>query len=119
CVTGRDRAKWLHNLVTNAVTTLKPGDGNYAFAPSVKGRTVFDLNILVLEDFLLLDIDRRWIETARKHLEKYTITEDVLLKDQSEDFARLGVLGPATHEVIARMGFGNIVPMPQLQHVAF
>src|SRR5215470_2088482 len=88
-VTGRDRAAWLNNLVTNVVKTLQPGEGNYAFATNVKGRTVFDMNLLVLEDRMWLDIDRRWIETARKHLTKFTITEDVALADITKDYERL------------------------------
>jgi len=116
-VTGKDRAAWLHNLVTNAVKTLQPGDGNYAFAPNAKGRTVFDLNILVLDDRLWLDLDRRWLETARKHLGKYIITEDVALAEITPRFERFAVTGPAAVEVVGRMGFGNLAPMPQLQHV--
>jgi folate-binding protein YgfZ len=118
-VAGRDRSGWLHNLVTNVVKTLQPGEGNYAFACNVKGRVLFDLNMLALEDALWLDIDRRWIDAARKHLTKYIITEDVALTDITDDYERLAVLGPAAHEVIGRMGFGNLVPMSQLQHAAF
>src|SRR5689334_23206729 len=51
-VTGKDRATWLHNLVTNAVKTLQPGEGRYAFATNMKGRILFDLNILVREDLI-------------------------------------------------------------------
>jgi len=118
-VTGKDRAAWLNNLVTNVVKTLQPGEGNYAFATNVKGRTVFDMNLLVLEDRMWLDIDRRWIEAARKHLAKFTITEDVGLAEVTKDYERLAVVGPAAAEVIARMGFGNLAPMAQLQHVGF
>ncbi len=118
-VTGKDRATWLNNLITNIVKTLRPGDGNYAFAPNLKGRTIFDLNVLVLEDRIWLDIDRRWLDNARKHLTKYTIAEDVNLTDITKDFERIAVIGPAAAEVVARMGFGNLTPMPQLQHVAF
>ncbi len=118
-VTGKDRAAWLHNLVTNAVKTLQPGDGNYAFAPNAKGRTIFDCNILVLEDRLWLDLDRRWLEPARKHLAKYIITEDVTLADINSRFERFAITGPAAVEVVGRMGFGNLTPMAQLQHVPF
>lgn len=118
-VTGKDRAAWLHNLVTNTVKTLQPGDGNYAFAPNLKGRTIFDLNILVLDDRLWLDVDRRWLESARKHLSKYIITEDVALNDVTPRFDRFAITGPAAVEVVGRMGFGNLAPMPHLQHVPF
>ena len=63
-VRGKDRAAWLHNLTTNAVKTLGPHEGNYAFALNVKGRVLFDLNVLALPDAFWLDIDRRFIARA-------------------------------------------------------
>lgn len=117
--TGKDRAVWLHNLVTNAIKTLQPGEGNYAFAPNAKGRTIFDLNALILDDRLWIDLDRRWAEMARKHLAKYIITEDVALADITPRFERFAITGPAAVEVVGRMGFGNLAPMAQLQHLPF
>lgn len=116
-VRGNDRAAWLNNLVTNTIKTLSPGEGNYAFAPNAKGRTVFDLNMLVLEDRLWLDIDRAWIGDALAHLNKYIITEDVALADASDAFDRIAVMGPGAKDVASRLGFGNLVPMAQLQNV--
>lgn len=117
-VTGADRAAWLSNLVTNVVKTLQPGEGNYSFALNVKGRTLFDLNILVLEDRLLLDVDRRWCEAALKHFDRYTITEDVKLKDVTDQFGRMVIAGSSAQQVVQRLGLGNLLPMAQLQHVS-
>ncbi len=116
-VRGNDRAAWLNNLVTNVIKTVSPGEGSYAFAPNVKGRTVFDLNMLVLNDRLWLDIDRGWVVEAKSHLDRYIITEDVELEDMSDAFGRIAVMGPAAKDVAGELGFGNLVPMAQLQHV--
>jgi folate-binding protein YgfZ len=116
-VTGADRAAWLNNLVTNVVKTLSPGEGNYAFATNVKGRCVFDAGILVLDDRLWLDIDRRWAEPARKHLDRYIITEDVNLA-LLDGAVRFAVVGPGAGAFAARAGCGNFAPMAQWQHVA-
>lgn len=117
-VRGKDRASWLSNLVTNVVKTLQPGEGNYAFATSVKGRVVFDVNILVLDDCLWLDVDRRQVETATKHLERYVITEDVQFADVSATVERHAAMGPRAGDAAARLGLGNFSAMSQLQHVA-
>lgn len=116
-VTGKDRAAWLSNLVTNVVKTLQPGEGNYAFATNVKGRVVFDLNILVLEDRLWLGVDRRQVETARTHLDRYIVTEDVQLSDLTAKVDRYAILGPRAADAAARLGLGNLASMSQLQHV--
>ena len=115
-VHGADRADWLNNLVTNVVKTLAPGEGNYAFAVTLKGRTLFDANVLVLKDQIWLDIDRRLIDRAKAHLDRYTITEDVSVIDVSAENRRFAVIGPRAHLVVQTLGFGNLVPMASLQH---
>ncbi len=116
-IRGGDRAAWLNNLVTNVVKTLTPGEGNYAFATTVKGRTVFDANVLALEERIWLDIDRRWVEKAGAHLERYVITEDVQIADVSAMVTRVVVVGPRAANVAERWGFGNLAAMAWLQHV--
>jgi folate-binding protein YgfZ len=92
-VTGRDRARWLENLTTNRVAELSVGQTQYMFACNVKGRIVFDLLAMVGEDSILLDVDRRWVDTAMRHLNKYVVTEDVVLADRSDAFHRLALVG--------------------------
>lgn len=116
-ITGKDRAAWLHNLVTNEVKKLQAGEGNYAFAVNVKGRCVFDCNIMVSAEGILLDVDLRWIDAAIRHLTKYTITEDVILKDVSAAFGRIAIMGPGAADVVGRLCGANLTPMAQLQHV--
>ncbi|MFO0972835.1 MAG: glycine cleavage T C-terminal barrel domain-containing protein [Phycisphaerae bacterium] len=118
-ITGKDRAAWLHNLVTHAIKTLPAGDGNYAFATNVKGRTIFDGNLLVLADRIWLDLDRRWLDAAMKHLSRYVITEEVSLAEQTAQWARFSLAGPAADEVIGRLGIASLSQMAQLQHVEF
>jgi len=118
-VTGRDRLDWLHNLTTNAVKTLTAGDGNYAFAINVQGRTLFDLNLLVLDDAIWLDIDLRWFDQALGHLNKYIVVEDVELTPITAEWAQFDVLGGKTADVIEGLGLGhNFGALADVQHVA-
>lgn len=116
-LTGKDRATWLHNLVTNTVKTLSPGEGNYAFATSVKGRTVFDLYFYVLEDRIWLDVDAREREKALAHLNRYVITEDVALSDRTLEVGRIAMIGPRVVDLCAEVGIANFTAMASLQHV--
>ncbi len=93
-VTGRDRKTWLHNLLTNAVKTLEPMCGCYAFAIDVRGRCQFDLNILDVGEALWLDMDVQSMSTGLAHFSRYLISEDVQLADATSEFARLGIAGP-------------------------
>lgn len=116
--TGKDRASWLHNLVTNAVKTLSEGSGAYAFAIDVKGRIQFDLNIFALADALWLDVDRAALPAALKHLDRYLISEDVRLEDATPRFARLGVTGAGARDVVAGLGLEALRDAPQLSHAS-
>ncbi len=113
-VRGPDRKTWLHNLVTNAVKDLDQGAGNYAFAIDVKGRTLFDLNILSLADELWLDVDAGTVARALAHLDRYRITEKVELRNVSADWVRLGCTGPDAPRIAADLGVTNLSPMASL-----
>ncbi len=113
-LTGRDRRDWLHNLVTNTVRTLDENRGVYAFAIDLKGRTLFDLNILNLPERLWLDILAGACAAALAHLDRYLIREDVRMSDVTAHHARLGVAGPGSFQVAARLGAGNLPAMAAL-----
>src|SRR5437016_648720 len=57
CLTGNDRAGFLHGQVTNEVKRLRPGEGCYAALTSAKARMESDLKIYALDGELLLDFE--------------------------------------------------------------
>ena len=116
-VTGSERLAWLHNLVTNAVRTLTENSGNYAFAVNIKGRILFDLNILCLADALWLDLELPAIAAAAAHFDRYLFREDVKISDASGQFARLGCSGPGSASAAARLGVTNFTAWPALASV--
>lgn len=113
-ITGRDRATWLNNLVTNAVRDLQPGDGSYSFATNVQGRIVLDFNVLMLTDAIWLDIDRRLIPKSLKHFDRYIISEDVQCLDRSDEWRRIVLLGPKTLEIAEALGATHAALMAAL-----
>lgn len=118
-VMGDDRSTFLHNLTTNVVNSLQPGDGNYAFAATVQGRALFDLNLLICEEWILLDIDAGRRDSALSHFDKYLITEDLTLRDISADWTRFEALGPQTAKLVETLGMGNnFDALADVQHVA-
>ncbi len=103
-VTGRDRETWLNNLVTNTVTTLSEGAGIYAFAVNIKGRILFDLNVLCLPDMLWLDLDQSAVAVAAAHFDRHLFTEDVHIENASGQYARLGCSGRGVATVARELG---------------
>lgn len=113
-VRGADRAAWLHNLLTNQVKPLGQGDGVYAYALNVQGRILFDCNLWVRGESIWLDIDRDFLSSAIRHLEKYHITEMVELTDRSNDYVRIGFSGAGAGQVAAELGAPQAAKMPAL-----
>ncbi len=118
-VAGADRATWLHNLVTNAVTTLDVHRGNYAFAVDVRGRVIFDLNVLTMPNELWLDVPRAAVPVALAHFDGHLFTEEVEVHDATDSHARLAVTGPLAAECVHRHGAGQLQAMPDLGLASF
>ncbi len=112
-ISGRDRAQWLHNLTTQDVNNLRPGEGTYAFALNHQGRILFDLNILVQGDVIWVDLDRRFMEVARRHFDKHMITEDIRQTDRTRDFVRFGLVGEKVKNLLAELGVDDAATMPR------
>jgi folate-binding protein YgfZ len=114
-VDGADRAAWLHNLVTSEVKNLAPGQGNYAFTLNLKGRILFDLNLLADEDRIWLDLSRDQVGAALTHFDHYLIAEDVTLDDRTAASVRFGIIGPRCAALCASIGHDGLPDMAQLQ----
>src|ERR1039457_2548075 len=74
-VRGRDRARLLHNLSSNEVKKLAPGDGCYAFLLNPQGRIQADLTLFCFDDHFLLDTEPELREKVRQHIRRYIIAD--------------------------------------------
>ena len=52
---GRDRARFLHNVTSNDVKKMTPGQAAYAFLLTPQGRIQADLWLVCYEDHFLID----------------------------------------------------------------
>jgi len=60
-VTGKDRVRWLHNMVTNNVRDLAVNRGNYNFVLNAQGRILGDMYIYNRGSLLpLRQMPARW-----------------------------------------------------------
>ncbi|HLL55213.1 MAG TPA: aminomethyltransferase family protein [Myxococcaceae bacterium] len=93
-ITGEDRASFLHGMCTNDVKGLPEGTATYAAMLTPKGAMVCDARIWRRADDLLLDFEPGLGTKAKEFLEKYLISEDAELHDDSAGYGLLGVYGP-------------------------
>jgi len=102
-VTGEDRVRWLHAMVSNHVERLRPGEGCYAFLLNAQGRILADANVLRQDDCLLLDLEPEPRAAVLAHLDRHIIADDVMLEDLSRQTAIVGLEGPRAGELLAAL----------------
>jgi folate-binding protein YgfZ len=84
-ITGKDRAKFLHNFCTNDVKGLLTGTACEAFFTDVKARILAHGYVLAFNAFHEIWMLPGDSSALTRHLSKYVITEDVTVTDLSKD----------------------------------
>ncbi|MBI2161715.1 MAG: aminomethyl transferase family protein [Candidatus Rokubacteria bacterium] len=103
-VTGRDRATFLHALLSNEVKALAPGQGCAATLLDVHGKVQVVLFVWVLDDRILLVTPPSMAPKVVEALDHYLFSEKASLRDATEETALLLLAGsgaPATVERLA------------------
>jgi tRNA-modifying protein YgfZ len=111
-LTGKDRARFIHGMVTNTVEGLGEGAGNHAALTSVKGQTFLDLWVSNLGDCLWLETEPAYQTKLNETLDRYLIADDVVITDETDAWVILGVVGPKADEVVNVVFCGGD-PLPE------
>lgn len=115
-ITGSDRAKFLHNLCTNAVRELPAGSGCEAFLLNAKGHIVGYVNLFAGEQSLVLETAAGQSARLMAHLDRYIIREDVQLHDRTTQWAEVLVAGDQVETLLTDQCLP--VPKERLEHAA-
>ncbi|HLW54611.1 MAG TPA: folate-binding protein [Candidatus Angelobacter sp.] len=92
-VGGKDRVRWLHNMVTNNVRDLALHRGYYNFVLNAQGRILGDMYIYNRGDSLLFDTDRAQVETLVTAMKRFIIMDKVELTP-NDGIRSIGICGP-------------------------
>src|ERR1017187_6100063 len=115
-ITGPDRAKFLHNLMTNEVKRLAVGKGCEAFVTSTQGKTLAYVSVLAAQDRVLVRTDPGGTDGLLPHLQKYGVFDDVAIEDVRAATFEYHLAGPAAAEILRRAG-GQLPEELDLAHV--
>jgi aminomethyltransferase len=119
-VSGKDRVRWLHNMVTNNIRDLQPNHGRYNFVLNAQGRILGDLYVFNRGESLLIQTDRRQVETLLTTLRRFIIMDKVELSDLDSSIAGIGVAGPKAQELLSAAGIDTVALEPLgIQDVSF
>ena len=99
-LTGNDRAKYLHRIISNDVEGLAVGEGNYATILTNRGKIIADMKVYVFEDSIGLETNPETTSILYQELDKYLIADDVTIEDFTERTGAVGVHGPKSTELL-------------------
>jgi len=119
-VSGKDRVRWLHNMVTNNVRDLPVNRGNYNFVLNAQGRILGDLYIYNRGESFGLETDASQVETLVHAMKRFIIMDKVELVEVGADSVSVGVCGPKAESVLASAGInaGGMQPL-EVRDVGF
>lgn len=92
-MTGTDRQRFLHRVVTNDVEHLRAGEGVYACMLTPQGKIISDMTVHVRGEDLLIDVEPGMADVLRDTLDRYTLMDDVEITDATGRYGLIGVSG--------------------------
>jgi folate-binding protein YgfZ len=107
-LTGPDRVRFVHSMVTQDIESLRPGQGARAAMLTVKGRTVGELWVMAEEERLLLELEAQQTERIATLIEHHLVMDDVEVSTLSSasvtGLYSLGAAEPLWALLSARLG---------------
>src|SRR5215472_15494167 len=101
-VTGKDRVRWLHNMVTNNVRDLPLNRGNYNFVLNAQGRILGDIYIYNRGESVLIDTDHIQVEPLLTAMKRYIIMDKVEMAEVP--IFAIGCCGAKAEELMTAAG---------------
>jgi len=111
-VTGRDRATFLHALLSNEIKALASGQGCAAALLDLHGKVQVVLLVWILDERILLVVPPGMARKVAEALDHYLFSEKAYFRDQSEETALLLLAGPDAHALVERLAGGRPGPAP-------
>ena len=110
--TGKDRVRWLHNMVSNNVRDLPLNRGAYNLVLNAQGRILGDMYVYNRGESLLIDTDRAQADPLLTAMKRFIIMDKVEMNVAGE-ISAIGVCGPNAGEILASAGLetNNLSPL--------
>jgi tRNA-modifying protein YgfZ len=116
-LTGRDRASFLHALVSNEIKALGPGQGCAATLLDVHGKVQVVLLVWVTDDRIFVVTPPAMAAKTAEALDHYLFSEKVAIEDVSREHALFVLAGPAARETTTGLA-GATPPDRPWSHIA-
>jgi aminomethyltransferase len=118
-VTGKDRVAVLHNILTQDIKNMPPGNGGPAALLAANGKILMLMEVHVLEDSILILVENGHAPKLIALLEKFIITEEVTLEDITADFALYSLAGPNAEWLVVKCLLQNYKTLAEMGNLTF
>jgi tRNA-modifying protein YgfZ len=101
-IAGPKAAELVTGMVTNDVSSLVAGEGQYAAALTPKGKIVADLRIFALDEALLIDTSAAAAAGWKEMVRKYINPRVAPYHDVTSELSDIGVFGRSSRSIVSR-----------------
>lgn len=115
-VTGKDRVAFLNGLLTNDVAKIDEDGGQHSALLTPKARVLADLYLYRRADSILIDTGHSSPSKLKEEFDRFIITEDVQVKNSTDDLVLLTIQGPNAQRVIKDTLGMNVDQLKPLYH---
>src|SRR5256714_6317309 len=102
-ISGPKAAELVTGMVTSDVSSLVPGEGQYAAALTPKGKIVADLRIVAVEDALLIDTSAAAAPGWKEMVRKYVNPRVAPYHDVTSELSDYGLFGRSARSIVSRI----------------
>ena len=114
-VRGQDRVPFLHNVLSNDIKSLSPGEGAPACLLNAQAKIIAYMNVLCFDEFLWLALDYVLKDKLLEALGKLIIMEQVELVDRSDELKLISIHGPKAKALLESI-WKTEIPTELLSH---
>lgn len=115
-MTGADRVRFLHGMVSNDIKKLGPGTGTYAAILNAQGQVLADLRVYCAEDRLWIDTDAALREKSMQTLKRYLIADKVVMEPVA--LFALAFQGPRSRPLLEKTLHIDLPALDEFGHFA-
>ena len=102
-ISGPKASELVTGMVTNDVSGLTPGEGQYAAALTAKGKIVADLRIFALDESLLIDTSAAAATGWKEMVRKYINPRIAPYHDATSELSDVGIFGRGARDILSRV----------------
>jgi folate-binding protein YgfZ len=109
-VTGKDSRRFLNNMLSNDINSLAVGQGTHALLLDIKGHIQADMKVYSFSDRFLIVCQHYLVADVISQLDRYIISEDVTLREVTDDWFMAQILGPDAEKFLGERGVSSFPP---------